>query len=125
MCAELTTLENNKNSTYKLVIKIDFLLCCPYGSSSTSYYISVKYNFMLHYVLCLVTQSCRILCDPMDCSLPGSSVYGDSPGKNTGVHCHALLQGIIPTQGSNPCLPHYKWILYHLSHQGSPPYLIN
>jgi len=45
-------------------------------------------------VLCLVTQSCQILCDPMDCSPPGSSVCGDSPGKNTGVGFHALLQGI-------------------------------
>ena len=47
----------------------------------------------VHYVvLSLVTQSCLTLCDPMDCSLPGSSVHGDSPGKNTGVGCHALLQ---------------------------------
>ena len=38
----------------------------------------------------------------MYCSLPGSSVHGDSPGKNTRVGCHALLQGIFPTQGSNP-----------------------
>ena len=37
----------------------------------------------------------------MDCSLPGSSVHGDSPGKNTGVGCHALLQGIFLTQGWN------------------------
>ena len=55
----------------------------------------------------------------MDCSLPGSSVHGDSPSKNTGVGCHALLQGIFPTQGLNPGLPHCRWILYHLSHQGS------
>jgi len=40
----------------------------------------------------------------MDCSPPGSSVHGDSPGKNTGVGCHALLQGIFPTQGLNPGL---------------------
>ena len=45
----------------------------------------------------------------------------DSPGKNTEVSCHALLQGIFPTQGSNPGLPHCRWIIiYHLSHQGSP-----
>ena len=37
------------------------------------------------------------LCDPMDYSPPGSSLHGDSPGKNTGVGCHALLQGIFPT----------------------------
>ena len=70
--------------------------------------------------LCLVTQSCPTLCNLMDCSPPGSSVHGDCPGKNTGVGCHALLQGIFPTQGSNPGLPHCKQILYHLSHQGSP-----
>ena len=40
----------------------------------------------------------------MDCNLPGSSVHGDSPGKNTGVGCHALFQGIFLTQGSNLCL---------------------
>ena len=42
------------------------------------------------------------------------------PGKNTGVGCHFLLQGIFPTQGSNPCLLHCRQTLYHLSHQGSP-----
>ena len=68
----------------------------------------------------LVVQSCLTLCDPMDCSPPGSSVHGDSPGKNTGMGCHALLQGIFPTQGSNPGLPHCRWILYQLSHKGSP-----
>ena len=54
------------------------------------------------------------------CSLPGSSVHGDSPGKNTGVGCHALPHGILPTQGLNPGLPHCRQILYHLSDQGSP-----
>ena len=52
---------------------------------------------------------------PMDCSPPGSSVHEDSPGKNTGVGYHALLQGIFPKQGSNPDLPHCRQILYHLS----------
>ena len=47
-------------------------------------------------LLCLVTQSCPTLCNPMDCSPPGCSVHGDSPSKNTGVGCHALLQGIFP-----------------------------
>ena len=51
----------------------------------------------------------------MDCSPPGSFVRGDSLGKNTGVGCHALLQGIFPTQGSNSGLPHCRWILYRLS----------
>ena len=57
---------------------------------------------------------------PMDSSPPGSSVHGDSPGKSTGMGCHVLLQGIFPTQGSNPGLPHCRWILYYLSHQRSP-----
>ena len=43
----------------------------------------------------------------------------DSPGQNTGVGSHSLLQGIFPIQGSNPCLWHCKWILYHLGHEGS------
>ena len=54
--------------------------------------------------MCLVTQSCPILWDPMDCRLPGSSVHGDSPGKNTGMGYHAFLPGIFPTQGLNPGL---------------------
>ena len=44
----------------------------------------------------------------------------DSSGKNTGVGCHFLLQGIFRTQGSNPGLLHCRQTLYHLSHQGSP-----
>ena len=59
-----------------------------------------------------VTQLCLTLCDPMDS--PRSS-----PGKNTGVGRLSLLQGIFPPQGSNPGLPHCRWILYELSHKGS------
>ena len=70
--------------------------------------------------LCLVVQSCPALCDPMDCSPPGFSVRGDSPGKNTGVGCHAFLQGVFLTQGMNPGLLHCRWIIYCLSYQGSP-----
>ena len=71
-------------------------------------------------MLCLVTQSCLTLCNPTDCSLPGSSVHRDSPGKNTGVGCHALLQGIFPAQGRFWTLMHCRQILDPLSHQGSP-----
>ena len=39
------------------------------------------------------------LCNPVDCILSGTSVQGDFPGKNTGVGCHVLFQGIFPTQG--------------------------
>ena len=74
-------------------------------------------------MLCLVAQSCLTLCNHMDCSLPGSSVHGDSPGKNTRMGCHALLQGIFPTQRSNPGLLHCRWILYQLSQQRIPTIL--
>ena len=58
----------------------------------------------LHLPPGLGAQLCLTLCNSMDCSPPGSSVHGDSPGKNTGVYRAALLQGIFPTQGSNPSL---------------------
>ena len=76
--------------------------------------------------LCLVAQSCPSLCNPMDYSPPGTSVCGDSPGKNTGVGCHAiLLLWIFPTQGSNTGLLHCRQILYHLIHQRSPNVILN
>ena len=78
------------------------------------------YMVVLCAVLCLVAQSCPTLCDPMACSPPGSSVHGDSPGKNTGVGCHALLQGIFLAQESNQGLLHCRQILYQLSYQGNP-----
>ena len=72
-----------------------------------------------HSSVCLVAQSCLTLW-PHGLYVACTSVHGDSPGKNTGVGCHFLLQGIFPTQGSNPGLPHCRWILYRLSHQESP-----
>ena len=72
--------------------------------------------------VCLVAQLCLTLCNPIDCSPPGSSVHGNSPGKNTGMGGHSLLQGIFSTQRSNPGLLHCRWILYHLSHWESPLY---
>ena len=55
----------------------------------------------------------------MDHSLPGTSVHGDSPGKNTGLIAIRSSKGSFPTQGSNPGLPHCRRILYQLSYQGS------
>ena len=65
-------------------------------------------------------QLCPTLCDPVDFSLPDSSVHGILHSKNAGVGCHSLLQGIFPTQRSNLGLLHCRQILYHLKHQGSP-----
>ena len=70
--------------------------------------------------VCLVTQLCLTLCYPMDCSLTGSSVLGGSPDKNTTVGCHALLQGIFLTKGSNLHLLHWQASSLQLSHLGSP-----
>ena len=55
-------------------------------------------------------------------SLPPHGLYSpsNSPGQNTEVGSLSLLQGIFPTQGLNPGLPHCRWILYQLSHEGSP-----
>ena len=55
-------------------------------------------------------------------SLPLYGLYSpwNSLGQNTGVGSCSLLQGIFPTQGLNPALPHCRWILHQLSHQGSP-----
>ena len=50
------------------------------------------------------TQSCLTPCDPVGCSPPGLLCPWNSPGKDTGGGCHALLQGIFSTQGSNPRL---------------------
>ena len=68
-------------------------------------------------VCALVTQSCLILCEPLDFSPPGSSIHGILHGKNTGVNCHFLLQGIFPTQGLNPGLLYCRQTLYWLSHR--------
>ena len=76
---------------------------------------SQQYQVPLACMCAKSLQSCLTLCSPMDCSPPGSSVHGDSPGKNIGVDCHALLQGSFPTQRWNPSLLqllHCRQILY-------------
>ena len=88
-----------------------------------SIYVGVK--LLGHFFLCLTycVLSCSVVSYPLwlyECNLPGSFVYGDSPGKITRGGCHALLHGIFPTQELNPGLPHCRQILYHLHHQRSP-----
>ena len=84
------------------------------------WYVLISYMFFSCAVLCLVTQSSLTLCDPVNCSLPGSSVHGDSPGKHAGVGYHALLQGDLPNPGIEPRSPALQQIIYQLSHQGRP-----
>ena len=74
----------------------------------------------------LITTSCTMLWKvKVSQSRPTLWLHGlywlwNSPGQNTEVGSLSLLQGILPTQGSNPGLPHYRWILYQLSHKGNP-----
>ena len=78
---------------------------------------SVVMSLDLFSYLCVCAQWCLTFCDPMDCSPPGSSVNGIFPGKNTGVGCHFLLQGIFPTQVS--CVSGTgRQILYHCATWG-------
>ena len=84
-----------------------------------SYVVGEHCNALTSYVMCEVSQSCPTVCNPMNYSLPRSSVHGIFPDKSTGVGCHFLLQRIFPTQGLNPGLLHCRQTLYHLSHQGS------
>ena len=71
---------------------------------------------------CQAVLSCSTLCDPMGYSPARTSVHGDS---NTGVGCHALLQGIFLTQGLNPGLPHCTWILLPSQPPRKPNVAIN
>ena len=86
-----------------------------------SFRYTAKWFSYTHVCVC-VCVSCSVMSNslqPHGLHPTGSSVHRDSLGKNTGVGCHSLLQGISPTQKSNPGLLHCRQILYSLSHQGS------
>ena len=74
--------------------------------------------FYITYLCVCADRSVVSLCDPMVCPW-------NSPGENTGLGCHSLLQGIFLTQGWNPGLLHCWQILYHMSHQESPHYILS
>ena len=102
-----------KNSNNKKGLKVKNNISFPSKEDIFLVYLMQKWSKMAHQapnavLLCLVTQLCQTLCGPMGCSPSGSSVHGNSPGKNTGEGYHALLQGIFPTQGSNPGLLHCR-----------------
>ena len=79
------------------------------------------FSLLLTLSLLLFSHVSRVhLCDPMDCSPPGSSVHG----KNTGAGCHFLLQGIFPTQGLNRHLLRRQADSQPLSHQGLLTYYL-
>ena len=82
------------------VAQLCLTLCNPVNGSTLGFPVLLYLQSMY-----LVTQLYLTLWNPMDYSPPGSSVYGDSPGKNTGVGCHALLQGNLPHPGIKPSSP--------------------
>ena len=84
--------------------------CCPRDSQESSLALSLLYRAPCM-CLCLVAASCLTLCDPMDCSPPGSSVHGILQGEYWS--CHFLLQGIFPTQGLSPGLLHCRQTAIH------------
>ena len=94
---------------------------CSIGESSTT-------ALLLFSGKCMygsAAKPCLDLCNPIDYSPSGSSVHGNFLGKNIGVECHFLLQGIFPIQGSNPHLWFGRQILYlgsQGSHLGIPNY---
>ena len=105
---------------HRASLKLSFLICYIMPVSQIRKLSPGLSNLLKKKKKALIIQSCPTLCNSMDCSPPGSSVHGDLLGKNTGVSSHSLLQGIFPTQGSNPGLLNCRQILYCLSHQGSP-----
>ena len=70
---------------------------------------SVRHSVVSDSLLPYRVQPARLLC------------WWNSLGKNTGVDCHSLLQGIFPTQTLNLGLTHCRQTLYHLNHKGNPP----
>ena len=107
------------SSVYLLIPDSKFITS-PFGIHKVVFSMSL---LLFCAMLCWVAHSCPTLCDPMDRGAWWPTVHGDSPGKSTGVGFHALLQGIFLTQGSNPGLLLCRWVLDHLSHQGSPSIL--
>ena len=100
LCMDLVSLLWTKNDSLKLLILT--------AQKPTSFY---------HHCVCQLLSSIQ-LCNPMDCSPPGSLLSMEFSWKNTGVGGHFLLHRIFPIQGSNLGLLHCRQILYHLSHQG-------
>ena len=111
--------QNLRQSSFSLACLS--ILVSNYQLSTVSPVLIVKSTHLINHIeseiKVLVAQSCVILCNPMDCSSPGLFCPWNSLGKNTGLGCHSLLQGIFPAQGLNLGLLCWRQILYHLSNQ--------
>ena len=91
---------------------LDFSTSCVCACVCNRVWLSATPGTVAHQGVRVCVQSCLTLCDPRNCSPPGSS--------NTGVCCHFLLQGLFPTQESNPCLLHWQADSLPLSHWEAP-----
>ena len=109
------------NCLYVLIIKTVFFLSFLSFFSPPSFFLYFFKNLFiwLHQVL---VAACGISLQPQPHGLQPTRLLcpQDFPGKSSGVGCHFLLQGIFPTQGSNPGLLHCRETLYCLSYQGIP-----
>ena len=107
MTMHCTTLAKIVGCRSQIQVSEILKLLLPLPTLSTNRVLSCKCE-----VKVLVSQSCLTVCDPMDCSSPGSSVHGILQAR---MGSHSFLQGIFPIQGLNPsllCLLHCKQLLY-------------
>ena len=103
------------SSTWNILLSItEYSFCCFPFATLTCTESSLDPDFVPE----SESESCSVVSD----SFRPHELYSpwNSPGQDTGMGSLSLLQGIFPTQGSNPGLPHCRWILYQLSHKGSP-----
>ena len=111
-----------KAKNFNLVRSSQISLMSNNGRQLNFYISFCIQSVVTHSFVCMSAQSCLTLCNPMDCSPPGSSVHRNFPDKNTEVGCYFLLQGIFPTHTHVSCIG--RRILYHCSHQVIPHALL-
>ena len=106
--------------TFKLLSILSLFLCVVLESILVSFFYMTQQSHCWAYPEVKWSESCSVMSD----SLQHIWLYcpWDSPGQNTRMGSLSLLQGIFLTQGLSPGLPHCRWILYQLSHKGSPMY---
>ena len=119
--SHISNKEHPWNTLWREITLADYYFCLSTLSTQRNgqnYGSMVSHGQGLEVTLDGQSESHSVMSDP----LWPHGLYSpwNSPGQNTGVGCHSLFQGIFPTQGSNPGLLHCRWILYQLSHQGSP-----
>ena len=110
-------------TVWKIVILLSMYSWCDSmilykPSHFSSHFVHLFLNVCTYWALEWVSESYSVMSDSL--RPHGLNSLWNSPGQDTGVGSFSLLQGIFPTQGSNPGLPHCRWSLYQLNHKGSP-----